>query len=319
MSPKAAATVLYSGDPQKADAYRQALTQAAGDLGVDIPLAMSPDDVATEDVAYLIFDGSGPVKDFTPFPNLRAVLNLWAGVEAVMRCNPAPDLPVARMIETGLTEGMRDYVIGHVLRHHLDIDRYLSGNPIAEWEATFPPLARHRTVGVLGIGTLGADCATHLARHGFRTLGWSRSQKSVDGVTCLSGADGLERVIRESEILALLLPHTDDTYRLMNAERIGWMPRGACLVNAGRGPLIDHDALLVALNAGHLRHATMDVFDTEPLPADHPYWAHPRVTVTPHIASVTRIETAAEAIIANIARDRRGEAMIGLVQRDLGY
>ncbi|MEM8791164.1 MAG: glyoxylate/hydroxypyruvate reductase A [Pseudomonadota bacterium] len=311
--------VLFSGNPEKRSLYAPELTRAADEEGLSATIHMDPSDVAPEAVDYLIFDGDGPVKDFAPYTKLKAILNLWAGVEAVMRCDPPENLPVVRMVEAGLSEGMRDYVVGHVLRHHLDIDRYIGAEPIAEWELTFPPLARDRTVGVLGLGVLGADCAAHLARHGFETLGWSRSAKRVEGVRCLSGAEGLDQIIAESEILALLLPHTPETRRVLNAERIAKMPDGACLVNAGRGALIDHDALLAALDAGKIRHATMDVFDVEPLPPDHPYWAYPRVTVTPHIASVTRPATASDSIMRQIARGEAGKSFENTVDRTLGY
>ncbi|MEM7505142.1 MAG: glyoxylate/hydroxypyruvate reductase A [Pseudomonadota bacterium] len=311
--------LLFAGAPGSREAYKAALTHAAEQAALPVSLHLDPVDIAPEEVDYLIFEGSGPVQDFTPFTRLRAVLSLWAGVEAVLRCDPEPDLTVVRMIESGLTEGMRDYVVGHVLRHHLNIDRYIGAEPIAAWEKDAPPLARHRSVGVLGLGALGADCATHLARHGFRTLGWARSAKRIPGVTCLHGPDGLDEMLRQAEILVILLPHTAETERLVNEARIALLPPGACIVNAARGPILQHDAVLSALDSGQLSHVTMDVFDIEPMPADNPYWAHPKVTVTPHIASVTRPATAAEAIIANILRDQAGEAMIGIVQRKLGY
>ncbi|MEM9046742.1 MAG: glyoxylate/hydroxypyruvate reductase A [Pseudomonadota bacterium] len=311
--------VVFSGNPEKRPLYEPELARAASESGLNPTIEMDPAQVEPDEVDYVIFDGDGPVQDFTPFTKLKAVLNLWAGVEAVMRCEPPADLPIVRMVELGLSEGMRDYVVGHVLRHHLDVDSFIGAAPIAEWELTFPPLARDRTVGVLGLGVLGADCASHLARHGFNTLGWSRTVKQVDGVTCLSGADGLTQIIAESEILVLLLPHTNETRRLLNAERIATMPQGACLVNAGRGALIDHDALLAALDAGQIRHATMDVFDVEPLPPEHPYWAHARVTVTPHIASVTRPSTASDSIMHQIARGETGLPFENTVDRSLGY
>jgi glyoxylate/hydroxypyruvate reductase A len=214
---------------------------------------------------------------------------------------------------------MIDYVVGHVLRHHLDVDRYIGGPPIAEWETDYPPLARDRTVGILGLGALGGACARRLADHGFRVIGWSRTAKDIPGVECRCGGQALDETIAEAEILVLLLPWTDATYRILNARRIARMPRNACLINAARGQLVDHRALLEALGAGLLRHATMDVYDVEPLPPDDPYWTHPRVTVTPHIASVTRPETASQAIIAQIARHRRGEPFLHVVDRARGY
>jgi glyoxylate/hydroxypyruvate reductase A len=223
------------------------------------------------------------------------------------------------MVEDGLTLGMIDYVCGHVLRHHLDIDRYIDTSPISDWETDYPPLARDRIVGVLGLGALGGACAAQLAAHGFRVIGWSRTPKDIPGVECRIGAPALDETIAEAEILVLLLPATAGTHRILNARRIALMPLDACLINAARGQLVDHKALLTALTAGLLRHATMDVYDVEPLPPDDPHWTHPRVTVTPHIASVTRPPTASQSIIAQIARHQRGEPFLHIVDRTRGY
>lgn len=311
--------VLYAGKPADRAAYERHIARAAREAGVEIRLCMDLAEVDPTEVDYLVFAGSGPVSDFAPFTNLKAILSLWAGVENILKLPQPADVPLVRMVEDGLTLGMIDYVVGHVMRHHLDIDQYIEGNFAGEWGVGYPPLARDRHVGVLGLGTLGTACAERLAANDFRVSGWSRSEKSVPGVRCLAGEEGLERVLAEAEILVLLLPLTPDTTRLLDAHRIAMLPQGACIVNAGRGPLIDHDALLAALDAGRLRHATMDVFDIEPLPAGHRYWGHPRVTVTPHIASATRPETASESLVRQIARGERGEPFTNVVDRALGY
>lgn len=311
--------VVYAGSAEKRDVYEKHLAAAARNAGLEIDLHMDLDGVDPGKVDYLVYSNDGPVTDFRPFTRLKGILNLWAGVDTLLKRDPPEDMPIVRMVEDGLTLGMIDYVSGHVLRHHLDVDRYIHSSPIAEWEVDFPPLARDRTVGVLGLGALGAACAVALARHGFRVIGWSRSQKQIEGVECRAGDDGLDETIAQAEILVLLLPYTAETERILNARRIALMPLDACLVNAARGQLIDHMALLDALNAGLLRHATMDVFDVEPLPPDDPYWTHPRVTVTPHIASVTRPETASVAIIEQIARRERGEPFLHVVDRTRGY
>jgi len=311
--------VAFAGLPGQREAYRAHLEAAAAEAGLAMQLHMDPDEVAPETVDYLIFGDFGVVTDFTPFTRLRAILNLWAGVEALLRRDPPEHVPLVRMVEDGLTLGMIDYVSGHVLRHHLDIDRYIGAEPIADWEASYPPLARNRTVAILGMGALGTACAGALVGHGFRVLGWSRSPREVAGVDCRHGRETLGGVLDEAEILVLLLPHTPETERLIDAGALSRLPEGACLINAGRGALIDHDALLTALGEGRLRHATMDVFNKEPLPPEHPYWRHPRVTVTPHIASVTRPETAAKALIASIARDRAGKPLLHVVDRARGY
>jgi len=311
--------VAFAGPTHQRAAYRTHLTACAAAQGIEIELYMDPAEVDPASVDYLVFAHNGPVRDFAPYTGLSAVLSLWAGVEAILTLDPPADVPLVRMVEDGMTAGMVDYVTGHVLRHHLDIDRYIHGVPVDEWETGYPPLAGARTVGVLGTGALGGACARRLAMHGFRVIGWSRSPKEIPGVECRHGAQALDETIAEAEILVLLLPATGDTYHVLNARRIALMPLDACLVNAARGQLIDHVALLEALSAELLRHATMDVFDVEPLPPNDPYWTHPRVTVTPHIASATRPETASRSLIGQIARHQRGEPFLHVVDRARGY
>lgn len=311
--------VLYAGNPRHRAEYSRRLPGAFATEGLDVTLVSDIADAEPGSVEYLVFGANGGIRDFAPFGRLKLIQNLWAGVEEALKLPLPPGVPFCRMVETGLTEGMIDYVMGHVLRHHLDIDRWIGGPPIPVWELDQPPLARERSVTVLGLGELGGACAMALARHGFETHGWSRSPKEVPGVICHHGAAGLTDALRKAEILVLLLPQTAETLRLLNAERLALMPGGASIVNAGRGPLIDHGALLAALDSGHIQHATMDVFDEEPLPQDDPYWSHPRVTVTPHIAAATRAVTASQVVAAQIARVMRGEQPRHIVDRAAGY
>jgi glyoxylate/hydroxypyruvate reductase len=213
---------------------------------------------------------------------------------------------------------MVEWVVGHALRHHLGMDRHIV-NPGHVWDPTCPPLARERVVAMLGMGALGTACAEALVALRFQVLGWSRSPKVVAGVECLHGEDGLEAALRRADIVVTLLPKTPETENLLDARRIGWMKPGAVILNPGRGPLIDDAALLAALDSGALGHATLDVFRIEPLPADHPFWAHPRVTVTPHIAADTRPTGAAKVLVENIRRGEAGEALLHLVERGRGY
>ncbi len=312
-------TVLYAGNPDHRDDYEVQLGLALTAAGIDARLVMHPDECDHGEVDFMVFGANGTVKEFAGYSKLRLIQNLWAGVEAALELPLPEDVPFCRMVEPGLTEGMIDYVVGHCFRHHLDIDQFLPGKPIAVWEVDHAPLARDRSITVLGIGELGAACARALAMNGFRVHGWSRSAKEIEGVTCHHGDAGLETALRAAEILVLLLPHTAQTERLINAERLALLPEGACIVNAGRGPLIDHPALIAALDSGHLRHATMDVFDVEPLPPEDPYWSHPKVTVTPHIAAVTRPDTASQVIAEQIARVLEGETPRHIVNRQAGY
>jgi glyoxylate/hydroxypyruvate reductase A len=314
-----APVTLFAGRDDQREVYRGHLTESAAAAGVEIELHMDPAEVDPATVDFLIYAPNGPVQDFAPYTGLTAILSLWAGVEKIVTLDLPADVPLVRMVDEGMTLGMIDYVTGHVLRHHLDIDRHIHASPTEEWETDYPPLARERTVGVLGLGALGGACAERLALNGFRVIGWSGSPKEIPGVECRCGEAALDETIAEAEILVLLLPWTDATRHILNARRIALMPIDACLINAARGQLIDHQALHEALHSGLLRHATMDVFEVEPLPPDHPYWTHPRVTVTPHIASVTRPETASRALIAQIARHQRGEPFVHVVDRARGY
>jgi glyoxylate/hydroxypyruvate reductase len=302
-------TILFAV-PALWDDYRSELSQALAEAGVATDLVT---EVAPGEVDYIVYAPSSPLQDFSPYTRARAVLSLWAGVERIVG-NPTLTQPLCRMVDPALTEGMVEWVVGHTLRHHLGMDRHIV-NPGRIWDPTCPPLARERPVTVLGMGALGSACAAALTALNFPVTGWSRSPRP--GV--LHGEDGLRLALASAEVLVTLLPKTPDTENLLNAERLAMLPKGAVILNPGRGPLIDDTALLVALDAGHIGHATLDVFRVEPLPTDHPFWSHPRVTVTPHIAADTRVASAARVIAENIRRGEAGEQFLHLVDRLRGY
>lgn len=305
---------LFAAPEHRWIEYREVLPRAFAEAGLDVDLSR---DHAPGDVDYIVFAPNGPVSDFTPFTKAKAVLNLWAGVETIVD-NPTLHLPLARMVDEGLTRGMVEWVAGHVLRHHLGIDTHIHGQD-GIWRKTVPPLATDRPVTLLGLGALGHACGEALAALGFPVTGWSRSRKDLPGLRCLHGEDGLTEALKDAQIVVLLLPLTARTENLMNGAHLALPARGYALVNPGRGPLIDDDALLAALDTGQVGHATLDVFRTEPLPAAHPFWAHPGVTVTPHIASETRPLSAARVIADNIRRGESGQPFMHLVDRSAGY
>lgn len=306
---------IYFAAPAVWDEYCELLPALLAEAGIAAEVVTEVRDPAAVD--YIIYAPSAPLQDFTPFVNCKAVLSLWAGVERIVG-NATLTQPLCRMVDTGLTEGMVEWVVGHCLRHHLGMDRHIV-NPGHVWDPTCPPLARERVVAVLGMGALGTACAQALAALRFQVLGWSRTPKDVEGIECLSGDAGLEAALRRADIVVTLLPKTPETENLLDARRIALMKRGAVIINPGRGPLIDDAALLAALDSGAVGHATLDVFRIEPLPADHPYWAHPHVTVTPHIAADTRATGAAKVLVENIRRGEAGEALLNLVDRARGY
>ncbi|MTJ05422.1 MAG: glyoxylate/hydroxypyruvate reductase A [Sediminimonas qiaohouensis] len=306
--------VLFAANGALWNDYREPLRTALSDAGIDAHLAT---DISAPEVDYIVYSPGSDVQDFTPFTRCKAVLNLWAGVENITG-NDTLTMPLARMVDDGLTRGMVEWVTGHVLRHHLGLDAHILHQD-GEWRHDPPPLATDRPVTILGLGALGRACGEALAQLGFPVTGWSRGPKDVPGLTCLHGGDGLSAALERAGILVLLLPHTHETANLMNDARLASLPRGSVILNPGRGALIDDDALLAALDAGHLGHATLDTFRTEPLPPEHPFWAHPQVTVTPHIASETRPASAARVIAENVRRGEAGEPLLHLVDRDRGY
>lgn len=307
--------ILFAAKPASWTEYEAPLRHALDEVGLDYSLSPDTSDPACID--YLIYAPNGPISDFTPFTRAKAVMGLWAGVEGITG-NQTLKIPLTRMVDYGLTEGMVEWVTGHTLRHHLGMDRHILGQD-GQWRDFVPPLARDRTVAVLGLGALGSACASALAALNFNVLGWSRREKTIENITCYHGDDGLDQVLAQAEIVTLLLPLTAGTENLLNAQRLSKMPKGAMIINPGRGPLIDDTALIAALDSGQISHATLDVFRTEPLPKNHPYWPHPQVTVTPHIASETRPGSSAKVIAENIRRSEAGQPLQHVVDRHAGY
>lgn len=307
-------TILFAAGEGDFAAYEAPLRAALDEAGISARLVT---EAAPQTVDFIIYAPANPLQDFTPFTRCKAVLSLWAGVERIVG-NPTLTQPLARMVDPELTQGMVEYVTGHVLRYHLGMDAHISAPP-RQWVATPPPLARERVVGFLGLGALGQAAAAALVALGFRVEGWAMRPKTLPEITCHTGAEGLARLLGRAKILVTLLPRTPDTESLLDEARLGLCRPGMMLINPGRGALIDDTALLGALDRGQIAHATLDVFRSEPLPATHPFWHHPRITITPHIAAATRPSSAAQSVVANIARVLRGAPLLHQVSRDAGY
>jgi glyoxylate/hydroxypyruvate reductase A len=307
--------VLFSALPGRWEQYQEPLSAAFIHAGLRVSLRP---DHTPETVDYVVYAPNGGLSDFTPFIRLKAVQCLWAGVETIVG-NPTLRVPLARMVDAeGLTQGMVEWVTAHVLRHHIGMDAHIL-NPDHVWQPENPPLAPERPITILGLGALGTACGQALTGLGFNVTGWSRSPRNVQGIRCLHGSDGLQQALTKAEIIVTLLPDTPETTNIVNAKRLALLAKGAVVINPGRGPLIDDAALIASLNTGHISHATLDVFRTEPLPKDHPYWVHPRVTVTPHIAAETRPSSAAKIVAENLRRAEAQEQLLHLVDRRAGY
>lgn len=312
--------IAFMGRPALRAEWEAPLRMALNQAGLAATLDMTGTALGPAETDYVIYAPNGPVHDLRPYRRLRGILSLWAGVETLLsRDDLPPGVPVVRMVEPGLTEGMTDYVCAHALYWHTHLHQFAAQQRVGLWREFAPPLSRDRRVGVLGLGALGRDAAQMLRQLRFQVAGYSRSEQALPGIACFHGPAGLAPFLAQTEILVVLVPLTPQTRGLLNAATLAQLPKGAALINAARGPVIDTTALLAALDSGHLRGASLDVFDTEPLPADSPLWTHPQVLLTPHVAAATRPESAAAAVVAQITRIESGLPPQHVVDFARGY
>jgi glyoxylate/hydroxypyruvate reductase A len=253
------------------------------------------------------------------FPNLKLLFSTGAGIDQFDLAALPRELPVVRMVEPGIIAGMVEYVTHAVLDLHRDMPAYRRAQQRREWKALPVKTAGERKVGALGLGSLGQAVLAQLVALGFDCAGWSRSRHAIDGVRCFAGDAELPGFLERSEILVCLLPLTAETCGFLNGKLFARLPQGAALVHVGRGPQLVVPDLLAALDSGRIAEAVIDVTDPEPLPPEHPLWSHERVRITPHIASQTQPATAARAVLENLRRFARGEALAGRVDRGRGY
>jgi len=253
-------------------------------------------------------------------PNLKLIVGLGAGVDHLLRDPSLPrTVPIVRLVDPYMTDAMSEYVVLSVLRlHRQDLD-YLAQQRAGQWQEREQKNATERPVGILGFGTLGQDAGRKLRSLGFPVAGWSRAPKEIAGFATHAGPAGLDALLQRSEILVCLLPLTAATAGILNAATFARLPRGAGLVNVGRGDHLVEADLLAALDSGHLSGAVLDVFRDEPLPPEHPFWRHPRIIVTPHIAAETHPPTAAPLIRDAIRRCQAGLPVDHRVDLARGY
>jgi len=261
-----------------------------------------------------------PPGAWATLPNLRFVASLWAGVDRLLTDPEFPrSVRLTRLIDPALTASMVEAVVLHVLAAHRLAPRYLRQQTRVEWRQHHQPAAHDRTLAILGFGELGRACAEALLPFGFRILGWTRTPRADAKFELHHGEAGLKRVLEGGDIVVSLLPATNATRHLLDAERVGWLPAGASIVNVGRGSVIDDDALLRALDAGRIECAILDVFHTEPLPAEHPFWRHERVWVYPHVGAETDPRSASRVVADTIRRYRAGLPLPEEVDLGQGY
>ena len=307
-------TFLYKSDPVRGRRWADVFRRRAPELDFRI----WPD---IGDPAQVRFMAAwAPPEDIaTQFPNLEVLFSSGAGVDQFDLSMLPSTLPLVRMVEPGIVRGMVEYVTYAVLGIHREMSLYRRRQAEGIWQTSPVRTAGECRVGILGLGSLGKAVLAQLAGFGFDCAGWSRSRHEVDGVQCHAGNEELPAFLARTDILVCLLPLTDSTRGFLNTALFAQLPKGASLVHVGRGAQLVEADLLNALASGRIAEAVMDVTEPEPLTPGHPFWTHPRIQLTPHIASMAQPLSAAEAVLDNLAHFEAGEPMVGLVDRTLGY
>lgn len=307
-------SILYRSDAARGRTWAAIFAAEAPDL----PFHIWPDTGNPETIEYLIaWQPSG--EFLRSLPNLKVLFSIGAGVDQIGLEQVPERVSLVRMVEPGIVSGMVEFATMAVLALHRNVLDYQRSQRAGEWRQLEVIPAAQRRVGIMGLGVLGQAVLEALARFGFTLRGWSRTPKQLPGVACYCGADGLEAFLGGCDILVCLLPLTDATRHILDLRLFMRLPKGAALVNLARGGHLDQSALLEALDSGRLSAAVLDVCEPEPLPGGHPFWRHPDILLTPHIAAVTQPETAARVVLENIRRHRRGEPLHDVVDRAAGY
>ena len=300
--------ILFSSETEKAGFWLPLLEKALPDdhfvvdfeKQIDIALIANP-----------------PPGTLAALKGVTLVQSLWMGVEKLLADRAYPrGVPLSRLIDPGMVAAMSETVVAHVLDWHRHHYYYRGLQREQRWRRVRQFLASERTVGLLGLGELGSDAARKLLALGFNVTGWTRRPRVVDGVQCFTD---LEKMLPAIDALVCLLPLTEKTQGILSNRVLGKIRKGGCLIHLARGGHLVEKDLLAVLDSGQLRHAYLDVFDTEPLPARHAFWRHPGITVTPHAAALTEPRTAIGKIVENVERVRRGETPFNLVDFEAGY
>lgn len=306
--------VVHLGPEKRGRLWREAVGKALPQVSFELWPDVEDPAAVRHVVAWTL-----PDEVIAAFPNIEILFSVGAGIDQLDVARLPENLRIVRMIEPGIIGTMADYVTMGVLALHRDLAFHIAEQRLGRWTWRDVAPARECRVGVMGLGELGRAALAKLALHGFQLSGWSRSAHQVDGVECFAGDDGMAPFLARSDILVCLLPLTEQTRGILNAKAFAAMPRGARLLNVARGGHLVQDDLLAALDSGQLLAAMLDVTDPEPLPAGHPFYTHPAILMTPHVAGITRTDSAVHSLIDNLRRLVEGRPLVGEVDRRRGY
>jgi len=308
-------TMLFLAPKLKADSWLKHIRNQ--DAGIE--LRVWPEVGRAEDVIFALC-WQHPPGELKKYPGLRCIASLGFGVDHILRDPDLPvGVPVTRLVDPAMIAAMSEYVLAAVLNHTRQFDLYRQDKAQKKWTARIPKQPRDVRVGIMGLGHLGSDAAQKLRALGFAVAGWSRTAKQVEGVRSFAGESDLDPFLAQADILVCLLPLTPATQGILNRRTFAALPKGAYVVNAARGDHLVEEDLLDAIESGQVSGACLDVFRKEPLPESHPFWSHPRVTVTPHVASLTYPRAVAPQIVENYRRVRSGQSPLHGIDVRRGY
>lgn len=309
-----ALTLLYKGPAERGECWQQAVNAALPEVRwftwPEIPEPEAVDAIITWTL---------PDNYEQQFPNLKAIFSVGAGVDQFAPASLPEHLKLVRMIDPSIAIQMQTWILTAVMMLHREAFRYQRQQHQNLWQPHSVKLPHECTVSILGLGELGSQVAGMLTGLGFSVQGWSRREKQLPNVKTFAGDTPPDEMLANTDILICLLPLTDSTCGILNAQLLGKLPKGAALINAGRGEQLVANDLLFHLDAGHISEAIMDVFAPEPLPKGHPFWDHPNIHITPHIASITRNDTAAQRLVGNLQCWLEDKPMVGEVDKLRGY
>lgn len=305
--------IIYQGKADRGQVWQELFAAEMPELGFHL----LPE---TGDPAAVIYAATwAAIPDLHRFANLQVLFSSGAGVDQFDLASLPDGVSLVRMVEPGIVDSMAEYVTLSVLLLHRDFVDYRLSQAARAWASLPVRTAASRRVGIMGLGTLGQATLERLRPFGFALSGWNRSPRQIDGVRCFAGPAELDAFLAGCDVLVCLLPLTEATRGMLRAELFAKLPPGAALVNVGRGGHLVEADLIPALESGRLSAAILDVTEVEPTPPDHPFWTHPRIVLTPHIASMTQPESAGRVLLDNVRRHRAGQPMTGLVDRTRGY
>ena len=303
--------IFFHSNIDSADQWREALATEFADFTFSVG-----SDVANPERVDVALIWTVPDDGLGKFSNLRAVLSLGAGIDQLDLSRLPEHVPVARLVDASLTRTMVDYAKAAVYRYHRRFHFFERESQNRRWTFVSPTLTAETSIGVLGLGEIGREIALALQREGFTVHGWSRTPKQLEGVTTYTGRDGLRSMVGRSRIVLNVLPLTDETRYILCRELFAQFEDGTCLINMGRGGHLVEADLVDAIASGRVEAATLDVTSVEPLPPAHPFWNHPDILVTPHVAGTSRPMTAVRTVAANIRRAIAGERLLHQVDLD---